>query len=246
MPIHDWTRVNAGTFHDFHSSGIIHLKETLNGGLLPRGYYALAEQHAGRVLTDILTLQVDEPITPDSGSVAVVEAPPKVTRKVVPSADATYRATRRTLAIRHVTTHRVVALIEILSPANKDRPASVEDFVEKALAALHHGCHLLVIDLFPPGLHDPQGIHGSIWGTFDAVDDFPPEDKPLTLAAYVGGRLPQAYLEAVAVGDSLPDMPLFLEPGRHILVPLETTYQAAYRGVPAYWRGVIEGSEPPA
>jgi hypothetical protein len=24
-------------------------------------------------------------------------------------------------------------------------------------------------------------------------------------------------------------------------MPLEPTYQAAYRGVPAYWRGVLDG-----
>src|SRR5262249_1658463 len=128
---------------------------------------------------------------------------------------------------------------------NKDRPASIADFVEKALSALHHNVHLLVIDLFPPGRHDPQGIHGAIWGSFDTVDDFPPEDKPLTLAAYVAGKLPEADLETVARGAPLPDMPLFLQPGRYVYVPLEATYQAAYRGVPAYWRSVVEGQEEP-
>jgi hypothetical protein len=34
MPIHDWTRVDAGTFHDFHQAWITHLKETLNDGVL--------------------------------------------------------------------------------------------------------------------------------------------------------------------------------------------------------------------
>jgi hypothetical protein len=36
-------------------------------------------------------------------------------------------------------------------------------------------------------------------------------------------------------------MPLFLTPQRYINVPLEPTYQAAYRRVPAVWRGVLEG-----
>jgi hypothetical protein len=43
------------------------------------------------------------------------------------------------------------------------------------------------------------------------------------------------------VGDVLPDMPLFLQPDWYVNVPLESTYQAAYRGVPAYWRGILEG-----
>jgi hypothetical protein len=48
MPVHDWTRVDAGTFHAFHTSWLAHLMEALNAGLLPRGYYALSEQVATR------------------------------------------------------------------------------------------------------------------------------------------------------------------------------------------------------
>jgi len=54
MPLHDWTRVDAGTFHHFHSIWITHLSEWLNGGALPEGYYALAEQHAGLMVGDVL------------------------------------------------------------------------------------------------------------------------------------------------------------------------------------------------
>src|SRR5438094_6105146 len=131
MPVHEWTRVDAGTFHDFHSAWIIHLKETLNDGLLPEGYYALAEQHAGRVMADVLTLHVGEPkpnVPRLAGSIALAENPPRVSRRVVAGPDATYRATRKSLAIRHVSNHRLIALIEILPPANKDRASTVADF----------------------------------------------------------------------------------------------------------------------
>jgi hypothetical protein len=47
------------------------------------------------------------------------------------------------------------------------------------------------------------------------------------------------FLEHVAVGAPLPDMPL-LRPNRDVNVPLESTYQAAYRGLPAFWRNVLE------
>jgi hypothetical protein len=57
MPIHDWTRVEAGTFHAFHTSWLTHLMEALNSGLLPPGYYALSEQVATRMQTDVLTLR---------------------------------------------------------------------------------------------------------------------------------------------------------------------------------------------
>ena len=43
MPVHDWTRVAAGMFHDFHNAWITELRNALNGGLLPPDYYALVE-----------------------------------------------------------------------------------------------------------------------------------------------------------------------------------------------------------
>src|SRR4051812_27207151 len=57
MPIHDWTRVSAGTFHAFHNAWIAEVQRAMNGGLLPADYYALAEQVAGQVIPDVLTLQ---------------------------------------------------------------------------------------------------------------------------------------------------------------------------------------------
>ena len=56
MPVHDWTLVEAGIFHAFHTTWIGGIQNTLNEGLLPSGFYALAEQHAGRSIADVLTL----------------------------------------------------------------------------------------------------------------------------------------------------------------------------------------------
>lgn len=245
MPVHDWSRVKAGVFHHFHNGWVTHLAEALNDGVLPKGYYALAEQHAGQIIADILTLQTDEaraPLAPDRGATAVAEAPPRVSRTMVASENAAYRALRKTVAIRHVSDHRLVSLIEFLSPANKDRPQSVDDFVNKAIGMLRAGCHLLVVDLFAPGKHDPHGIHGAIWEYFDPQDFVPPGNQPLALAAYEARDIPQAYVETIAIGDELPSMPLFLQPSWYVSVPLEKSYQTAYRGVPEVWREVLEAS----
>ena len=246
MPIHDWTRMSAGTFHDFHNAWIIHLKEILNTGILPRGYYAQAEQHAGLVIPDILTLQVDDEWTPPgetSGSVAVLAAPSKTSRKLVASEAGTARQRRRSLAIRHVSGHRVVALVEIASPANKDREQSVFDFVDKAVSAIDRGIHVLMIDLFPAGSFDPQGLHGVIWSNF-GEPEMPPVEQPLTLASYDAIRgFPEAIVEHRRVGESLPDMPLFLEGNRCVSTPLENTYQMAFHGIPKHWRDALSQSQ---
>ena len=46
MPVHDWTRVDAGIFHAFHHRWISAISDVLNEGILPEDYYALPEQHA--------------------------------------------------------------------------------------------------------------------------------------------------------------------------------------------------------
>ena len=51
------------------------------------------------------------------------------------------------------------------------------------------------------------------------------------MASYAAGLPVEVYLEHVAVGAALPEMPLFLRPDRYVNVPLEPTYQAAYRGL---------------
>ena len=62
----------------------------------------------------------------------------------------------------------------------------------------------------------------------------------MTLVAYAAGLTKRAFVEPIAVGDVLTPMPLFLEPEAYVNVPLEETYQAAYRGVPMRWKRVLE------
>ncbi len=52
MPAHDWTLVDAGTFHAFHVAWIAELQKKLNGGVLPADFYAMAEQVGGNVWLD--------------------------------------------------------------------------------------------------------------------------------------------------------------------------------------------------
>ncbi len=249
MPVHDWTLVEAGIFHDFHNAWVTELRNALNGGLLPEGFYALTEQHAGRFVADVLTLHGSRtngsppPLPPSSGGLALAEAPPQVRRKLTGSE--TYRQRRRTLSIRHVTRHRLIALVEIVSPANKDRQEHVEEFVAKVLEALELGVHVMLLDLFLPGRHDPRGMHGVVWNEFDDASYDLPVTESLTVASYAAGPPVEAYLEHLAFGGTLPDMPLFLHSDRYIQLPLEATYQAAYRGVPLIWRDVLEGRQPP-
>src|SRR5262245_4812083 len=250
MPLHEWTRVDAGIFHAFHVAWIPELQKVLNNGLLPKGYYALAEQHAGRAIADVLTLHapvaqepLPRPPLEDTGGTAVAEAPPKLRRKQTVTPTGLNR--RRSLAIRHVSGHRLVALVEILSPSNKDRPSAVADFAFKVVTALEHGIHVVMIDLFPPGSQDPHGMHGAILHQLNEGEEAyeVPVAEPLTLASYVANGAVEIYVEHVCVGAPLPEAPLFLRPDRYVNLPLEATYHEAYRGMPAFWRDALEGRQ---
>jgi hypothetical protein len=208
MPIHDWSRVPANLFHDFHQTWTIRITDALNGGMLPPRYSALVEPHTGELVPDAV--------------------------------DVTLAALANRVAIRH---HlgQVVCIIEVVSPGNKSSLNALRSFVKKSIEFLEAGVHLLIVDLFPPSERDPAGIHKAIW---DEIEDRPFElsaEEPLTLAAYVASQPVLAYVEPIAVGAVLPDMPAYLTEDAHVPVPLEATYMATWASCPEDMRAVVEG-----
>ena len=127
MPVHDWSRVPDASFHDFHQTWLGRIKGRLNRGLLPPGYFAHMERHLGRFVSDVLTLSLPTAPTPPrngppattdtGGSVAVAVRPPRAVarRSATPNQ-------RSTVVVRDTEAGRLVALIELASAANKDRP----------------------------------------------------------------------------------------------------------------------------
>src|SRR5262249_23767576 len=153
---------------------------------------------------------------------ALAVAPPRVRIRMQAEANR-YAARAKAVTVRHVSNHQVVAMVEIVSPGNKNNLNGLNAFVQKAREALAAGIHLLLVDLFPPSPRDRQGIHRAVWGEDCGADFALPEDKPLTCVAYVGGPGAEAFIEPVAVADPLPSMPLFLTPDVYVSVPLEAT-----------------------
>jgi hypothetical protein len=228
MPLHDWSRVPAGLFHDFHQSWSIRIKDALNAGRLPRGVSALVEQRAGPQEADVLTVE-RRPPSPVPGT----------TDSVRRTAKGIYAGRANRILVRH---HlgRIVAVIEILSPGNKDSRAAVRDFVDKAIEFLRRGIHVLIVDLLPPTPRDPFGMHKMMWDEIHEEDFLFPPGKDRLLVSYETGGEQVAHVEPVGVGDVLPDMPLFLATGLHILVPLDETYRATWDASPEEMRTAVE------
>jgi hypothetical protein len=238
MSIHDWTRVEAGDFHDFHQCWVVAIRNALNDGLLPPGYMAMAEQVTGRPIPDVVTLQARVPREGSEGGIAVATAPPSA-RLIAKIERVNYAKRADRVVIRHGR-GKVVAIIEILSPGNKDSHYAVRTFVEKATDIINQGVNLLVVDLFPPTPRDPQGIHWAIWDHLGGEPFEPVPAKPLIVASYKGGDIPEAYVESLGIGDPLPPSPIFLSETRYIPGPLEATYEQAWAVFPAMLKELIE------
>jgi hypothetical protein len=243
MPVHDWTRVSAGTFHDFHYSWVLEIKRALIRGLLPNGYYVVAEQVGGDVgAPDVLTLQAAD-TSPDrdgplSGTATLTDTPPSVhVRATIPRDP--YARRQRTLVIRHTSDDRIVAMIEVLSPGNKSSRHALRSLLDKAVAALDAGIHLLLIDVHPPGPRDPHGIHGALLNEIGTEEYVLTGARRLTAVAYTGGAVVDAFVDHFALGENIPSMPLFLTRENYVSVPLEETYMAAWEDVPEQYQAIL-------
>ncbi|CAN5182879.1 hypothetical protein BH10PLA2_BH10PLA2_03680 [soil metagenome] len=238
MPMHDWSRIPSGLFHDFHQTWTIQIKMALNSGILPKGISALVEQRGGRWESDDLATKHNYRLGEEIGGAASVAAAP-----VVQFMGRTSKQVYATRANRVVVKHRLgqtVAVLEIVSPDNKDSRAALRDFVEKMIDFLRAGIHVLVVDLFPPTPRDPFGLHKIIWDEIEERDFAFPGKKNRILASYETGKTQAFYVEPVAVGDVLPSMPLFLASGWHVPVPLESTYETTWNASPEDFRRAVE------
>jgi hypothetical protein len=113
MPIHNRTRVPAGTYHFVHQRWISAIADTLNAGGFPEGYFAMSEVDAkGRGEN---------------------------------TAGYARRADRLSV---YLPRGELIAVVEIVSPGNKDNANGLKQFARKAGRLLRRGVHLLVVDLF--------------------------------------------------------------------------------------------------
>lgn len=251
MPMHDWTKVEAGIYHHFHNMWLLTIARTLNSGLLPPTYYAMSEQVTLSAEADILTLQgpPQNGVRPKPGRGVHTMSVTRPSVGLLEKEEISPRKRpRERVAIRHVSNHKVVAVIELMSPGNKSSHLRFTTFVRKAVAVLDAEVNLFVVDPFSPTARDPNGIHAVIWERLvkrrkNRKPFALPADRPLVAASYgVSSGEVTAAVETFAVGQPVPAMPLFLTADEeYVTVPLEETYQAAWPDVPKVWREVLEG-----
>ncbi|MCW8138960.1 MAG: DUF4058 family protein [Planctomycetota bacterium] len=225
MPLHDWARVPDNVFHNFHVAWLAQLAGALNASVLPPGYLARAEEYVGPFQADVLTLEAGAPRTqPASGPArepTATIAPPRfdVTRQ-------------RRITVFSARDERRVAVLEVVSPGNKDSARRARWFEEKLVDCLAAGLHLLLVDLLAPTAAAP-GFAEAVARELGS-DQVPPGGRAATsFECQPAPPVVRVYHQSFAPGAPLPPAPLFLEPGRAVEVPLEETYAAAFGWLPA-------------
>jgi hypothetical protein len=233
MPVHNWNSTAVGLFHHFHQQWACILCDQLNSRDLPDGYYAL-------LTTREFEFREAHPIDDieDDRAICAITHPPQVRFVSRAGDEEVYAAKANQITIRNPL-GKVVAMIEVVSPGNKNSQHNLRTFVDKTLEFLRQGISVSVIDLFSPSKRDPQGLHALIWSEIHDEPFTLPADKPLTIASYVADIPKSAYVDFVAPGDVLPSTPVFLNPARYVPVPLEQTYTAAWNACPVPLKNAV-------
>ena len=237
MPLRDHFRPplsNTSSWEELHGGWPMVIVQQLRK-LLPPGYVAGPKVHAGsQVEIDVATFEKDRDLftgtAQGNGGVAtaVWGAEPVVRVETeVPDDDEyevrVYDASRG---------RRLVAAIEIVSPANKDRLDKRNAFVGKCAALMRNGVAVSIVDLVTTRQFN---LYAELMTFVGHPDPTMKPDSPPLYAATCRWlrREPQALLEswshALAIGQLLPKLPLWLAESLVVPLDLEESYEQACR-----------------
>jgi hypothetical protein len=197
-------------WQNLHSAWANALRDQLNGGLLPPCFVAEVNVSLAR-----------------PGGVALW-APPGPLRSVTLEASAADHF--EVLIMNEEEGPRLVAAVELVSPANKDRPANPQAFVVKGASYLLQGVALVIVDIVTSRL---ANLHGQLL-TLLGVPAEPAEVAPGSLyaSAYRPGPAREGtrldyWLESLVLGADLPTLPLWIAPDLSVPLPLDQAYHQA-------------------
>ena len=206
--------------------------QRLNGRLPPR-FHAIPHIHVGAfVEVDITTLEEEgltgsatEPNGAEGGVATAVWAPPRPAQTIVvdlPDQDVFE------VRICNDRGDRLVAAVELVNPANKDRPEHRRDFAVKCAAYLQQQVSVVVVDIVT---ERSANLHVELMELLDRTDAAPwPADQNLYAVAYRTTKEKDAWRmelwpEPLAMSRPLPTLPLWLADNLAVPLELEASYE---------------------
>ncbi|MGC8642515.1 MAG: DUF4058 family protein [Isosphaeraceae bacterium] len=242
MPLRDHFRpppADRRTWEGFHGGWPMMIAAGLNRGL-PRRYVAEPRLHQGSSIeVDVASYEEEwaEPhsaeAADDGGGVATaVWAPPRPTLAVQTDLPALDEYEVRVHDTRSGL--RLVAAIEIVSPANKDRPERRRVFVAKCAGLLQDGVCVAMVDLVT---NRSSNIYVDLMELLGSPDPaFAAGAPSIYAAAWRWTRngtswLMETWAHALEVGRVLPTLPLWLAENLAVQVDLESSYEETCRNL---------------
>ena len=240
MPLRDHFRPpldNVRSWEELHGGWPMMLVAALSRRLPPR-YIAAPRVHLGSSFEiDVASYEEDEPGALASGEGAegggvatAVWAPPRPTFEVttdLPDQD------EYEVRVYDTKRHRcLVAAVEIVSPANKDRPETRRAFVAKCAALLQQHVSVAIVDLVTTRQFNLYGDLLALIG--QAAPALEPEPPPLYAAACRWSRQEdawrfRAWSHTLTLGQPLPTLPLWLADNLAVPLELEASYEETCR-----------------
>ena len=156
-------------------------------------------------------------------------APPQPTLDM--DTDLTEQYEYEVLAFDQSRGRQLVAAVEIVSPANKDRPENRQAFVAKCAALLQQRVCLSIVDLLTTRYFNLYADLLELIHRSDPAFAPPPPTYAVTCRGHKVGVQPrfQTWAYPLVVGNKLPTLPIWLTDELAVSLDLETSYQEACR-----------------
>ncbi len=238
MPLRDHFRPpldEQTSWEGLHGGWPMMMVARLARRLPPRYVAAPRVHHGSAVEIDVATYEMDEPhplaLSAGSGDTATaVWSPPEPTLAVASDLPAIDEYEVRVYDTKRG--RRLVAAVEIVSPANKDRPEHRRAFVAKCAALLQNHVSLAIIDIVTTRHFNLYAELLDVLGQADP--SLTPTRPPIYAAACRevhkndAWQL-QAWAHELALGAPLPTLPLWLAHDLAVPLELEQSYEEACR-----------------
>jgi hypothetical protein len=214
-------------WESFHTTWAGSIADALNQQL-PEGYFAEEQLHpSARVEIDVATFE--QAAAASTGGVAVAARKtwsPAAPAWTIPGV---LIEGVELLVFQNEGGPRLVGAIELVSPANKDRPETRRTFAIQCASYLHQGVGLVIVDVVTSR---SANLHNELMGLWPTPGQR--ANSELYAVAYRPvRRADQDQIDIwpteLAIGKSLPELPLWLGPDLVVPVALESAYQDACR-----------------
>ena len=216
-----------------HSAWATHIATQLNKRFLPADYYAIPHIKMGSpVEIDVSTFERSRKIAVEPEGGVAIWAPPAPT--LVADIDFSGLDLFEVQVVRRVGGPQLCATIELISPANKDRPSHRLAFAVKCASYLQEGISVLTLDVVTVRT---ANLHEVLLRVLEKTGELAWQ-SPTGLSAIAyrvataqGKQRLEVSAMPISVGDCLPKMPLWLREDYCLELPLEETYVATCEGL---------------